>query len=125
MQFLSDEWAKAAEAALRADPAFTEEAATKRFRMWIVPDDAPPWARNGTMAVVDGEITLTPGRHGKPDAIGRASYDTWIAILRHELHPTTAAMTRRLRGAGVRALLGNRELLDKMLDVFRSIPVQE
>lgn len=123
MLFLSEQWAEAAEAALRADPTFGEVADRSRLRMWVCVVRAPEWAVDGTLEVDHGEVTLRPGRHGRPHAIGRASYATWLAILRHEIHPSLAVATGRLRGRGVGRVVVNRDLLDAMLDVFRSIPV--
>lgn len=123
MKFLSAEWAEIAQEALRRDPAFAAIAAQARIRIWIVPTRRPDWADEGTLAVDHGEITLRTGKHGRADAVGTASYDTWLQILRHELHPTVAVVTGKLRGRGVRHVVGNRGLLDTMLDVFRAIPV--
>lgn len=123
MLFLSEQWAEATEAALRADPGFRDVASRSRLRMWVCAVRAPDWAHDGTLVVNSDVITLEPGRHGRPDAVGRAGYSTWLAILRHELHPTVAVATGRLRGRGVGRVVTNRELLDKMLDVMRTIPV--
>ncbi|MFN8103775.1 MAG: hypothetical protein U0U69_04875 [Acidimicrobiia bacterium] len=123
MLFLSEQWAGAAEAALQSDPDFAEIAARSRLRMWVCVVRAPEWAVDGTLEVDHGSISLTVGRHGRPHAIGRASYSTWLAMLRHDLHPSVAVATGRLRGRGIGRVLVNRELLDTMLDVFRAIPV--
>lgn len=121
--FLSEQWAKAAEAALQDDPGFAEIAADARLRMWVCVVRAPEWAIDGTLEVDHGDISLRSGRHGRPHAVGRASYSTWLAMLRHELHPSLAVATGRLRGRGIGRVIVNRDLLDSMLDVFRTIPV--
>lgn len=123
MLFLSEQWAEAAEAALRADAAFAEVAERSRLRMWVCVVRAPEWALDGTLEVDHGSISLQVGRHGRPHAIGRASYATWLAMLRHELHPSIAVATGRLRGRGIGRVIVSRDLLDAMLDVFRTIPV--
>lgn len=123
MRFLSDEWFTATETALQTDERFREIAATARFRMLIVADSSPEWAQDGTLAVDHGKVTLETGRVGRPDSEGRADYDDWLAILRHELHPRKAVLTGRLRGKGMPALLANYRLVDTMLDVMRELPV--
>lgn len=121
--FLSEQWAEAAEAALQADPGFASVAERSRLRMWVCVVRAPDWALDGTLEVDHGEVSLRTGRHGRPHAVGRASYSTWLAMLRHEMHPSVAVATGRLRGRGIARVITNRDLLDAMLDVFRTIPV--
>ncbi len=123
MRFLSDDWFAATEAALQKDARFGEVAATARFRMLIVADSPPEWAHEGTLSVDHGSVTLRAGKVGRPDSEGRAAYDDWLAILRHELHPRKAVLTGRLRGKGLPALLANYRLVDTMLDVMRESPV--
>lgn len=123
MRFLSEEWFRTTEVALQTDERFREIAATARYRMWIVADSPPEWAHDGTLAVEKGSVALLMGKAGRPDSEGRAGYDDWLAILRHELHPRKAVLTGRLHGKGLPALLANYRLVDTMLDVMRELPV--
>lgn len=128
MLFLSDEWAAAAEDALAGDDDFMRRAAHARLRLQIVPDDAPEWAQSVTVVVDAGNVSLSTAPDAAdgagPAAEGRAAYATWLAILRHELHPRRAVLTRRLRGRGAVAVVANAQLIDRALDVFREMPVE-
>lgn len=123
MRFLSDEWAETAQTALREDDAFMRLAGRADLTLTIVPEAAPGWAHPVTVVVTAGDVELSTQRLGRSQAVGRAAYETWLSMLRHELHPRRAVVTRRLRGRGATAILTHYRLIDRALDVFRGIPV--
>ena len=125
MYFLSEEWIRVAGEALRSDSAFLDEVGEKTFCMWIVAEEKPEWADDATLTIEDGDISLVSGQEGVANAVGRAKYQDWLAILRHELHPRRATLTRKLRGKGLPAVLTNYRLLDTMLDALRTIEVTQ
>lgn len=125
MRFLSTEWFWQAHKALCDDAAFADVAKDASFRMWVVAEHAPAWARNITVVLDAGQVELDEGNTGKPDAVGRATYADWLAMLRHELHPRHAVLTGKLRGRGPLTVLRNYRVIDTALDVLRTIPVDE
>lgn len=125
MRFLSEEWFWEAHVRLAADEAFRNQARGTRMRLWIVPESAPQWARPITVIVDVDTVDLDEGTTGTPDAAGYAAYATWLAILRHELHPRRAVVTRKLRGRGIPAMLSHWKTIDLALDVLRTVDVEE
>lgn len=119
MLFLSDEWIDATRDALGADREFCRLAEGVRLRLVIIPLEVPAWAGPVTVSLRDGVVEATRGISEAADAAGRATYADWLAMLRHELHPRTALLRRRLRGNGAPAILSNLKLIDRALDVFR------
>lgn len=126
MQFLSDEWRLEALGRLRGDSTFTRQASVVgSLRVWIVADPRPRWAESITLVIRDAVIDAVRGEDGTPDGMARASYDTWLRLFRGELSPKRAAMTRKLRGKGLPVLLRNMGLLNALVDVLRSIPLED
>ncbi len=125
MKFLSDEWIDTAHVRLQSNERFVKLSRHARLRLTIVAEPAPDWARSVTIGITQGKIELHRDIEGRSGAIGRASYDTWKAMLRHELHPRRAAFTRRLRGKGLPIILANFVLIDAALDVFREIEIDD
>lgn len=126
MQFLSDEWRLEALGRLRGDSTFTSQASiVGSLRVWIVADPRPRWAESITLVIRDAVIDAVRGEDGTPDGMARASYDTWLRLFRGELSPKRAAMTRKLRGKGLPFLLRNMGLLNALVDVLRSIPLED
>ncbi|MFN8103471.1 MAG: SCP2 sterol-binding domain-containing protein [Acidimicrobiia bacterium] len=126
MQFLSDEWRLEALGRLRGDSTFTSQASiVGSLRVWIVADPRPRWAESITLVIRDAVIDAVRGEDGTPDGMARASYDTWLRLFRGELSPKRAAMTRKLRGKGLPVLLRNMGLLNALVDVLRSIPLED
>lgn len=124
MLFLSTEWIEVASTALQDSAAFQRAAARTKFAFLVRTTNTPDWAQEATLRVNRGKISLTPGRQSRTDATGIATYEDWLAMLRHELHPRTAALTGRLHGRGGLRVLRQHKLIDAMLDVLRTIPVE-
>lgn len=125
VHFLSDEWRLEALGRLRRDPVFTTQAAIAgSLRVWIVADPRPRWAENITLVIRDAVVDAVQGENGKPYGMARASYDTWLHLFRGDLSPKRAAMTRKLRGKGLPVLLANMGLLNALVDVLRTIPLE-
>lgn len=125
MRFLSEDWFWQAHRALTEDEAFAEAARGATFRLWLIAEAAPDWARDVTVVVGGESVELDEGCTGKADAVGRARYADWLAMLRHELHPRKAVLTGKLRGSGPVTVLRHYKVIDTALDVLRSIPVDE
>lgn len=126
MHFLSDEWRVEALSRLQSDGAFGEQARrVGALRVWIVAEPRPDWAENITIVIDGGDVDAEDGEEGRPDGVARASYDTWLRLFRNELSPQRAALTRKLRGKGLPILLRNMDLLNALLDVLRSIPLED
>lgn len=125
MRFLSTDWLTQVRNALADDATFAEAAKDASFRMSIVAEDAPAWAGDLTIVLEAGRIELEEGSTGKPDAVGKAAYADWLAILRHELHPRDAVLTGKLRGSGPLTVLRHYRVIDTALDVLRTVPCDE
>jgi len=126
MHFLSDEWRVEVLSKLRSDEDFLAAAnRAGNLSVWIVADPRPEWAENITILVDGRSVDAVSGDHDKPDGMARASYDTWLRLFRNELSPKRAAMFGKLRGKGLPILLRNMALLNSLLAVARTIPLED
>ena len=123
VQFLSQEWIDALEAALNADAAFREAAAGTTVSLQQVmtrPDgEVHYWT-----TLAEGVVAFGIGDLEAPDATIRQSYETAVGLARRETNPVMAFMTGKIKVEGdMGRLMAMQGILSKLADVMGTLDV--
>ena len=81
VQFLSDEWATAVQAAVNASDAFRSAVANAALKLQFNISDAPGGEISYYLAAADGEAEVSLGQVDEPDVTVGESYETAIRDL--------------------------------------------
>ena len=100
VQFLSDEWATAVQAAVNGSDAFRSAVANASLKLQFNVSDAPGGEISYYMKAENGEADVELGQLDDPDVTVGQSYETATAISKGELNTQTAFMTGKLKVDG-------------------------
>lgn len=100
VQFLSDEWATAVQAAVNSSDSFRSAVANAALKLQFNISDAPGGAISYYLAAADGEADVALGQVDDPDVTVGESYETAIGISKGDLNVQTAFMSGKLKVEG-------------------------
>jgi putative sterol carrier protein len=100
VQFLSDEWATAVQAAVNSSDSFRSAVANAALKLQFNVSDAPGGEISYYLAASDGEAEVALGQVDDPDVTVGESYETAIGISKGDLNVQTAFMSGKLKVEG-------------------------
>ena len=100
VQFLSDEWATAVQAAVNSSDSFRSAVANAALKLQFNISDAPGGEISYYLAAADGEAEVSLGQVDEPDVTVGESYETAIGISKGDLNVQTAFMSGKLKVEG-------------------------
>lgn len=100
VQFLSDEWATAVQAAVNSSDSFRSAVANAALKLQFNISDAPGGEISYYLAAADGEAEVALGQVDDPDVTVGESYETAIGISKGDLNVQTAFMSGKLKVEG-------------------------
>lgn len=100
LQFLSEEWASAVQAALDSDPGFKQAMGNGELTLQFNVANAPQGDLAYYLHATGRGATLSLGTVADPDVTVGQEYDTAVAISKGDLNTQTAFMTGKLKVSG-------------------------
>lgn len=100
VQFLSEEWATAVQAALNGSESFRSAVANAALKLQFNISDAPGGEIKYYLAAADGEAQVAIGELADADVTVGQSYETATAISKGDLNTQTAFMSGKLKVEG-------------------------
>ena len=100
VQFLSDEWATAVQAAVNGSDAFRSTVANASLKLQFNISDAPGGEISYYMKAENGEAEVSLGKLDDADVTVGQTYETATAISKGDLNTQTAFMTGKLKVDG-------------------------
>lgn len=123
MQFLSQEWLEALEAALNGNEAVLKAAkgTHARVQQIVVKDDEELgyW-----IEIDDGAIRMGMGTAESPSVTVTSDYDTAVALAKGELSPMAAFFSGKVEISNMMAAMGLQGPLAELGRVVKSIPAE-
>jgi putative sterol carrier protein len=124
VKFLSAEWADAVTAELNRNDEFRQAAAGKHATIQQVITDGDDRTHYWT-TIDDGTISMGIGDAESPEATITQSYETAVALAKHELSPVTGFMMGKIKVAGNMGLiLGLQNVLAQLPVAMSAIDVE-
>ncbi len=100
VQFLSDEWATAVQAAVNGSDAFRATVANASLKLQFNVSDAPGGEISYYMKAENGEADVSLGKLDDADVTVGQTYETATSIAKGDLNTQTAFMTGKLKVDG-------------------------
>ena len=124
VQFLTDEWTSAAQAAMNADEGFVSAIGKHTARLQQVVT-APDGEKRYYVKLEDGKAEVAMGDVDNPDATITQDYDTAKGISTGELSAVAAYMSGKLRVQGdLMKLMTMQGVLTQLPNALKSLDVE-